>query len=388
VAYAEVLIAAGRPREAAEVALDGMAIARRLGVERSFGALLAAYAAEASLETGEWDRAEELLAEAHRSGSAFWAHFPRLLHAQLAILRGDAAAARRHLSAGAQGERQPTSAARHARVVAELALWEGRPDAAASAIEAGLAGSDAGRSPAHRLRLAAVGLRALADCAHSAALRRDATAVAAAGRRARELLVTARAAEPPAAAVTRDAAAWRALAEAENGRGGDRPDPERWRAAAVAWDALERPYPAAYCRWRLVEAVLTGPGGPGRGAAGAADSPAEPVRAARAAHAAACALGAAPLRREVELLAQRCRLDLIGAPPAGPARPADALGLTAREIQVIVLLTRGYTNREIATELTISVKTASVHVSHIMRKLGVVRRVEAAAVAHRLGYQA
>jgi DNA-binding NarL/FixJ family response regulator len=62
----------------------------------------------------------------------------------------------------------------------------------------------------------------------------------------------------------------------------------------------------------------------------------------------------------------------------------DALGLTAREGEVLLLLTRGYTNREIATELTISVKTASVHVSHILHKLGVARRVDAAAIGQRL----
>jgi DNA-binding NarL/FixJ family response regulator len=51
---------------------------------------------------------------------------------------------------------------------------------------------------------------------------------------------------------------------------------------------------------------------------------------------------------------------------------------------VLQLLARGYTNREIAAELTISVKTASVHVTHILRKLGVSRRLEAATLAHRL----
>ncbi len=48
------------------------------------------------------------------------------------------------------------------------------------------------------------------------------------------------------------------------------------------------------------------------------------------------------------------------------------------------LVARGYTNREIAATLVISVKTASVHVSHILRKLGAPNRLEAAAAAHRL----
>jgi DNA-binding CsgD family transcriptional regulator len=65
-------------------------------------------------------------------------------------------------------------------------------------------------------------------------------------------------------------------------------------------------------------------------------------------------------------------------------RPEETLGLSAREADVLALLARGYTNREIAAELVISVRTAGVHVSHILRKLGVPNRIEAAAIAHRV----
>jgi DNA-binding NarL/FixJ family response regulator len=51
---------------------------------------------------------------------------------------------------------------------------------------------------------------------------------------------------------------------------------------------------------------------------------------------------------------------------------------------VLALLADGRTNRQIAEALFISVKTASVHVSNILAKLGVTNRGEAAAVAHRL----
>jgi len=114
---------------------------------------------------------------------------------------------------------------------------------------------------------------------------------------------------------------------------------------------------------------------------------AEAVDAARQAHRAATRLRALPLQRELELLAQRARLDLIGLRPEDAGKPpaeAAGLGLTARERQVLRLLARGYTNRQVAAELVISVKTASVHVSHILRKLGVSNRLEAAAVAQRL----
>jgi DNA-binding CsgD family transcriptional regulator len=52
---------------------------------------------------------------------------------------------------------------------------------------------------------------------------------------------------------------------------------------------------------------------------------------------------------------------------------------------VLALVAAGRTNRQIAEALFISEKTASIHVSHILAKLGVAGRVEAAGVAHRLG---
>ncbi|MGV9686290.1 helix-turn-helix domain-containing protein, partial [Streptomyces cellulosae] len=95
------------------------------------------------------------------------------------------------------------------------------------------------------------------------------------------------------------------------------------------------------------------------------------------------------LARDAALLARRGRLALTPAPreepsPA-PADPAEALGLTSRERDVLRLVAAGHTNRRIAEELFISPKTASVHVSNILAKLGVSGRGEAAAVAHRLG---
>jgi DNA-binding NarL/FixJ family response regulator len=60
------------------------------------------------------------------------------------------------------------------------------------------------------------------------------------------------------------------------------------------------------------------------------------------------------------------------------------LGLTGREVEVLRLVAAGRSNREIGAELFISVKTAGVHVSNILAKLGVGSRTEAAAVAHQL----
>ncbi len=64
---------------------------------------------------------------------------------------------------------------------------------------------------------------------------------------------------------------------------------------------------------------------------------------------------------------------------------APRLGLTDRELEVLRLVAAGRSNRDIAAELFISAKTASVHVSNILTKLGVRTRVEAAATAHQAG---
>ncbi len=136
-------------------------------------------------------------------------------------------------------------------------------------------------------------------------------------------------------------------------------------------------------RFRLAEALL---------ASGADDGGRErATELLRLAGTVAEHLGARPLARSVTLLAQRARLLLHpvprqrGAVSADPADPADALGLTGRERDVLRLVAAGHTNRRIAETLFISPKTASVHVSNILAKLGVSGRGEAAAVAHRLG---
>jgi DNA-binding NarL/FixJ family response regulator len=169
------------------------------------------------------------------------------------------------------------------------------------------------------------------------------------------------------------------LARAEQSRLEGRSDPERWQTAATAWERLEHPFEAAYACFRQAEALL---------ARGGSRQKAE--QAIRHAYRTTVALGAEPLRREVELLAQRGRLslqeqvDTVAAPEA-PESPAASLGLTRRETEVLALVAAGRTNRQIGQALFITPKTASVHVSRILAKLGVAGRGEAAAIAHRLG---
>ncbi|WP_303709707.1 helix-turn-helix transcriptional regulator, partial [Microbacterium paraoxydans] len=74
--------------------------------------------------------------------------------------------------------------------------------------------------------------------------------------------------------------------------------------------------------------------------------------------------------------------EAAGLRPTGPREAADAEQLTARERQVLALIAEGLSNRQIGERLFISVKTVSVHVSAVLRKLGVSTRTEA-ALAHR-----
>jgi DNA-binding CsgD family transcriptional regulator len=68
-----------------------------------------------------------------------------------------------------------------------------------------------------------------------------------------------------------------------------------------------------------------------------------------------------------------------------PTPRRDTFGLSNREREVLALIAEGRTNREIGERLFISQKTVGVHVGNILAKLGVSGRVEAAAVAIRLG---
>jgi DNA-binding NarL/FixJ family response regulator len=141
---------------------------------------------------------------------------------------------------------------------------------------------------------------------------------------------------------------------------------------------LGLPFELAYTRWRQGEALIL--------AGGDRSSAADALREAADI---AASLPAPLLAAEVEGLARRARVPLDSAPEAAPESPAVArFGLTDREHTVLTLVAEGHTNREIGAALFISEKTASVHVSRILAKLGVRSRVEAATAAHRLGLTA
>jgi DNA-binding CsgD family transcriptional regulator len=175
--------------------------------------------------------------------------------------------------------------------------------------------------------------------------------------------------------------AWCAVGAAELARARGRSDPKLWLAAAREWDAITRPFPRAMALWRATEAQID------------AGDRAAAAETARIALEVARDLGARWLVDELTALAQRARLEIADA-VGDAARPGsngdgsgpseDPFGLTSRERQVLALLAEGATNRQIGAALFMAEKTASVHVSRILSKLGVRSRTQAAAVAHRL----
>ncbi len=173
-----------------------------------------------------------------------------------------------------------------------------------------------------------------------------------------------------------------ATAEGEMQRLERNPDPTAWRSAAGQWRALSHPYGTAYAELRLAEAILAADG-----------DRVEAARVLREAHTAAVTLGAVPLRTEIETVARHAKIELApdtDAPALEAADPqvSDATrpALTARERDVLRLVAEGHTNREIGDRLFIAEKTASVHVSNAMSKLGALSRYEAAAAAERGGF--
>jgi DNA-binding CsgD family transcriptional regulator/tetratricopeptide (TPR) repeat protein len=377
----------GRLEAAAEVALEGAEVAAGQGLGRWHGPFLTATAARALFGLGRWDEAEALLGRAadrvapELAATRVYIHTAR---SQLELARGRSETAAEQLAvareAYAQTLTQPWFATPRFLATAELALLEGRLGDADSAVAEGL--RVAGPDPDSGAWLYALGVRAAADRAELARARRDDEEALEARQAGDVLAAEFHARLSPegtdGAAPTPPTEALAVLCEAELARLDGQTDPGLWEAAAKAWERLGEPYPIAYVRWRQAEALLLG--GSGR-------EQVEPLL--RAAHQTAVELGAAPLRAELAALARRGRLDLgtaaAATSAAEPPSPLDPLGLTAREQEVLALVAVGRTNGQIAETLFISPKTATVHVSNILAKLGVRNRVEAATVAHRLG---
>ncbi|WP_168207412.1 helix-turn-helix transcriptional regulator [Microlunatus elymi] len=142
-----------------------------------------------------------------------------------------------------------------------------------------------------------------------------------------------------------------------------------WERAVAGFTTYPHVFERARSQARLAAVLQSTPVGP----SAAADGQARARELIAEATATATRLGAVPLLRELAGLT------------AGP-RPADDHNpLTGREREVLDLVADGLSNRDIGKRLVISTKTASVHVSNIMAKLGAESRTEAVAIARRSG---
>ena len=373
-----VLEGAGQHERAAQVAKDGITSAADYGLARTTGTFLAINVAEPLVSLGRWDEAIEVIEHAlalspprlNRLGL-------RVVAGVIAVHRGDLAGARAAAEATqASLSRAPYRGHRagqyylpQAQLQAEVCAAGGRTGPALDAITAMDEQFDLARERRYAWPLITTGARICA-----------AASPAGAGPPAAERAVPGQAADLLGRLIElagkMDALgpaqqAWRLTFAAVTGTGPGSPPLAQWDAAVTAWDRLAEPYQAATTLLGAAEAALT---------AGDRDGAAR--RLQRAAQLAG-QLGARPLSLQITTLAGQARLDLGTGRPASRPSP-DRLGLTAREFEVLRLVAAGRSNAEIAAELFIAAKTASVHVSNILAKLGVSSRGEAAAAAHRL----
>ncbi|WP_426571374.1 helix-turn-helix transcriptional regulator [Aquihabitans sp. McL0605] len=373
--YCVTLLDAGRNEECVTVALDAVAQARLSGLDTSYGGYSDALAAEGLMRQGHWAEATDLLARHadHEGNLPVGLLRVARVEAGLAARRGDPDRARALLAiASAQpvdGWHQALLDLTIAEVHLALGDWA---DAARAAARGGAAITSPVVLWSARFAMVATEAEVEQVLDELAAQRPidvdqvvdrlqghlDGVGAAVAARSARPALDTAANLAHARASLTRLTS----------------PDPDAWAEAVERWSDLGDIWWVAVASLREADAAA---------ATGAADRAATMLHEA---HRLASELGAEPLLAQIEAVSRRTRLSL--EPPERvilSTTSIDQLGLTTREAEVLVLLAAGRTNRQIGTELFISGKTASVHVSNIMRKLGVTSRVDAAAVAQRLG---
>jgi DNA-binding CsgD family transcriptional regulator/tetratricopeptide (TPR) repeat protein len=414
-----VLDLLGRRAEAVEVAYDGIDAARRAGLEAVYGNFLRGNAAESLYLLGRWPESRALSSAALEwspAGVAFVNSVVNLAIVEIETRSGELAGQLLgQLLLELETVRDSQNAVPVYRAAASFALWRGDlPDARRTA-ERGWQLIQPTEDWILIAKMASTAVEVDAALADEARDRRDFAALAAAREHTARVIAAAERAVTtarvsPSIGSRREADAYLLTARAQASRVNGRDDPDAWRSCAETWIVRANPYEVARARWRETQAILVAQGA--RAARGAARKPL--LEAAET----ALELDARPLLRELRELAGRARLRLPEAVDALPVvdeavpggnghaplgRPAEAsevvrsvlgqpvvarqhtFGLSGREREVLGLIAEGRTNREIGERLFISQKTVGVHVGNILSKLGVSGRVEAAAVAIRLG---
>ncbi|MBO3747445.1 AAA family ATPase [Streptosporangiaceae bacterium NEAU-GS5] len=382
-----------RHQEAIDSANAGLELARRHGSVRTYGAYLAGNMIESLVRMGRWPEARQVITQALRSEPEGVFYATLLVRAsQISVLSGDGeegARLARQAAAMMVDSHEPQFLQPLAAHLAEAQRMAGDLTGAMATIMDALQPSGGAR-PAHDAAsliwsgpLLWLGVRIEIDRAILARDRREAAPSAEVVEQLVAVAVEFPAITPPTRGYTLAITAEQTRhpqAEHPTGHANGDTSSQAWRDAVAAWRAADEPYMLAYCLFRLAERqCATGDRG-------------DAAQAAAEASRLAAGLGAAPLSSEIDALARRARLVLTDKPPAeaeavsaAPADPMARFGLTEREREILGLLAAGWSNSRIATELFISPKTASVHVSNILAKLGVTGRVEAAALVHRLG---
>jgi ATP/maltotriose-dependent transcriptional regulator MalT len=374
---ADVLNARGRTHEALEIAQEGLAATpRRIGRLYDWNLLTIS---ELQFDLGDW-----AAARSHLTPGRMLVGVPLIFRltreAELALGVGDDETAARVLDKAAPLVARSTEPQWIGLLGAQLGDLRRRQHdllGARAAVAGALDRLEVCTDDVMQIaRVTGIGVRIEADVAVRARDLREKAQERDALARARIHMSRLRAAAQDGGPVVR---AWRASGAAEYARARGRDDPNLWLTAAAEWDAIARPYPAALARWRAAEAYAQ------------ADDRAASSGAARAALDAARGLGSGWLIDEISALGERARLGLAEDANASATTPdvgrtddgEDPFGLTPRERQVLALIAEGATNRQIGAALFMAEKTASVHVSRILSKLGVRSRTQAAAVAHR-----
>ena len=375
---AHVLASDGRLEEAAALVFDGDSAS-----DKFVGIRLGAAgqnSAESLTRLGRLDEADDLLQRISR-GSGNCVFGPFAVRAMIAIRRGllDDATAMLVTAEEMSGGLETANVQGWLHTLrAEINLERGEPQAAMEDVDRALTTSVGVEDDMLIVEMHSFGLRAIADDLDTARARRrridlDKVQRLASGMLGEvEGLMTARAAR--GFAQTPTIAAFVALCRAEASRV-TAPDADLWREAAARWDVTQEVYPAAYCRWREAEVLLT-----------ARLDRKRATESAQAAWRCAVSMGAPLFRERVERLAERARITLAPVEPVDTSTTrsvAEDLGLTPREVEVLAQLAKGRTDRQIAEELFISKKTASVHVSNLLRKLDAANRIEAAEIGQR-----
>ncbi len=375
----EIMLKIGRFDDAAQSGLRGLQAARESGHHKGFIAGLAVGNMAAALLTqARTVEAAELIDPLTDEPVSHDQWAPHLFRAEIDLLRGDVAAAAERVQQvkSVMGPGFIDRAREVAQRAAEVALWAGRPADGLADVRESLARHQAAEWTIQCGWLLVIGMRACADLAGQARAIRDEPATQAAVDAADDLAAWVNRMSgipftdhPYVATIPAERASW----NAERSRLTGPAEPAAWQTAAEAWADLGCLHRAAYAAWRHAEARLL-----------AGERPAAVSDTLRSA--ATRAAGHVPLLAAIRALADRARIPLETVSPSveSPAK-AEPYGLTERELLVLRLLATGRSNSEIGAALFISRKTASVHVSNILRKLGVSNRAQAAALADRAG---